>query len=85
MEDQKLTSIEVSTSQGMHRFKKAVDEGNFIRIYGHEPYFDGNTWIATIDLKQRVIRPTHGYFYPHQHGKRMKTIAKKIGYEFNNN
>jgi hypothetical protein len=54
-------------------------------LMGFEPFFEKDVVVATINHEQKTIRPTHGYFYPHKHGKTSKAYAKKIGYEFNNN
>ena len=58
-------------------------EGNHILRY--ERYFDKHVITASIDHENKVIRPSHGYFYPHKHGKSNKAYAKKLGYVFNNN
>jgi hypothetical protein len=55
------------------------------KIYGYEPYFDKNVWVASINHDREEVTPTHGYFYPHKIGKKTKKYAEKIGYTFNNN
>ena len=54
-------------------------------ILGYEEYFKKDVYIGVINHKTKEVRPCHGYFYPHQYGKKLKRYAKKIGYNFNNN
>jgi hypothetical protein len=54
-------------------------------IYTYEPYFEKDVLVATIDQKNKEVRPTHGYFSPHKIGQKSKKYAEKIGYSFNNN
>ena len=51
-------------------------------ILGFEPYFNDFVVVGTINHNTKRIRPTHGYFYPHKYGKRMKAMAKKLNYTF---
>lgn len=53
------------------------------KIYGWEPYFEKLVWVATVDHENKEVRPTQGYFPPHQHGITSKRYAKKMGYNFN--
>ena len=55
------------------------------QILGYEPYFKENVVVATIDHKEKEIRPAHGYFFPHPIGKTSKRYARRLGYTFNNN
>lgn len=52
-------------------------------LEGYEPYFEKNVVVAIIDHEAKTIRPTHGYFPPHKHGKYSQKYAKSIGYQFN--
>lgn len=54
------------------------------RIEGFEPYFNTFVWVGRINHAKKEISPSHGYFYPHNYGKRMKAKAKKLGYTFKN-
>ena len=55
------------------------------KIMGYEPYFDKDVIVASINNKNKEIRPAHGYFIPHKYGVISKKYADSIGYDFNNN
>jgi len=52
-------------------------------ILGYEPFFNKNVTIGTVDHTNKEVRPSHGYFPPHSHGKRIQRYARIIGYKFN--
>jgi hypothetical protein len=54
-------------------------------IFGFERYFNKRVWVANIRHNPiECIKPTHGYFYPHPIGKKLKNWCKKNNIEFNN-
>ena len=71
------------TSRTLKFAEYPYDKKNII-IYGYEPYFQRNVEVGFIMPDKKVIKPSHGYFFPHPYGKKMKAVAKKIGFVFDN-
>ena len=53
-------------------------------IFRYEPYFEKMVMTAKIDHVNKEVRPCHGYFIPNPYGKLNESLAKEIGYIFNN-
>lgn len=65
--------------------KYCKKEGEWYNIYRFEPYFNKNVCVAYYSPKRNSVRPTHGYYPPHNIGKSIKKICEKngINYECN--
>lgn len=50
-----------------------------------EPGLQMNVWIAFYIPMRNEVRPCHGYFAPHYHGKDLQRKCAKFGITFNNN
>ena len=48
----------------------------------YSPYFEKNVMVARINEDEKIVRPSHGYFYPNKIGKKTILWAKKNGYKF---
>lgn len=61
------------------------EEDGTYSIFGWEPFVQMNVWIAFYHPKRNEVRPCHGYFAPHYHGKNLQRKCAKFGITFNNN
>ena len=53
-----------------------------MKITSYEPALDTYVTTAHVNHEAKTVRPAHGYFYPHPHGKRNKKIAERWGYKW---
>ena len=53
-------------------------------IFDWEYRLQMNVWIAFYHPMRNEVRPCHGYFAPHPHGKRLQKKCAKFGIVFNN-
>jgi hypothetical protein len=62
---------------------KVEDSGyGYKNLLGYEPYFEKDVTVASFSEEEKVVRPSHGYFYPNPMAKKVIRWAKKNGYEF---
>jgi ppGpp synthetase/RelA/SpoT-type nucleotidyltranferase len=61
-----------------------VEDNNYggKNLLGYEPYFEEDVTVASFSEKDKIVRPSQGYFYPNPMAKRVISWAKKNGYEF---
>ena len=61
-----------------------VEDNNYggKNLLGYEPYFEEDVTVASFSEKDKIVRPSQGYFYPNPMAKRVIRWAKKNGYEF---
>lgn len=51
-------------------------------VLGFEPALKTRVWVASVNHKDKTVRPCHGYHIPNKQGYRTRKLAIKLGYKY---